>query len=212
MTTLSIRSNHFVLHPSGGVYWKETQTWLLADVHLGKVAHFRKNGIAVPREAEGSFYQKMEGLLSLFPVQRILFLGDLFHSDQNNEWYLFEAWVKHQPYTLVLITGNHDVIPKWKFEDLGLEVVPQVEEDSFLFHHFPDQETTAFVFCGHVHPGVKLAGVGKQQLKLPCFYQGPTQMILPAFGAFTGLHLLKPRQEDTVFVTTGKKVIEIKKF
>jgi metallophosphoesterase superfamily enzyme len=115
-------------------------------------------------------------------------------------------------YSTAIKITNHDVIPKWKFEDLGLEVVPQVEEDSFLFHHFPDQETTAFVFCGHVHPGVKLAGVGKQQLKLPCFYQGPTQMILPAFGAFTGLHPLKPRQEDTVFVTTGKKVIEIKKF
>jgi metallophosphoesterase superfamily enzyme len=72
MKTISIHTNHFVLHPSGGVYWKEKQTWLLADIHLGKVAHFRKNGIAVPREAEGSFYQKMEEILPLFPVKRIL--------------------------------------------------------------------------------------------------------------------------------------------
>ena len=95
MTTITLHTNHFVLHPSGGVYWKEKQTWLLADVHLGKVAHFRKNGIAVPREVEGSFYQKMEGLLPLFPVKRILFLGDLFFSevgDVNNENQNLPIW------------------------------------------------------------------------------------------------------------------------
>ena len=210
MKTISIHTNHFVLHPSGGVYWKEKQTWLLADIHLGKVAHFRKNGIAVPREAEGSFYQKMEEILPLFPVKRILFLGDLFHSFQNNEWYLFEAWVKQQSFKMVLITGNHDVIPKWKFKGLGLEVVPQLEEASFLFHHFPDQDTQVFVFCGHVHPGVRLQGVGRQQIKLPCFYHNPSQLILPAFGAFTGLHILKPKLEDHIYVTTGKEVMEIK--
>ena len=75
MVTLEINANEFVLHPTGAVYWREKQTWLLADIHLGKVAHFRKNGIAVPRAAEGSFYQKIALLLSLFPVKRLLFLG-----------------------------------------------------------------------------------------------------------------------------------------
>jgi hypothetical protein len=34
-------------------------------------------------------------------------------------------------------------------------------------------------------------------------------MILPAFGAFTGLHLLSPKAGDNVYVTTGKEVVEI---
>ena len=210
MITIEIHTNQFVLHHSGGIYWKEKQTWLLADVHLGKVAHFRKNGIAVPRKAAGSFYQKMEVLLPLFPVQRILFLGDLFHSFQNNEWYLFEAWVKQQRFKMILITGNHDVIPNWKFEALGLQVESALEEALFHFTHFPDQQTPKFVFCGHVHPGVTLSGVGKQRLKLPCFFQSPNQLILPAFGAFTGLHILKPKTEDHIYVLTGKEVLEIK--
>ena len=57
--TIKIHTHQFVLHPTGGIYWKEKQYWLLADVHLGKVAHFRKNGIPVPRNAEGFFYQKI---------------------------------------------------------------------------------------------------------------------------------------------------------
>ena len=65
------------------------------------------------------------------------------------------------------------------------------------------------MFCGHLHPGVKLKGDGLQRLKLPCFYHTKNQLILPAFGAFTGLHILHPKEEDLIYVTTGKEVIEI---
>ena len=68
-----------------------------------------------------------------------------------------------------------------------------------------------FVFCGHVHPGVKLKGAGLQQLKMPCFYQSRNQLILPAFGAFTGLHILTPKEGDCVYITSGKEVMEIDK-
>ena len=207
MKTINIANNEFVLHPSGAVYWVEKKTLLLADVHLGKVAHFRKNGIAVPRKAEGVFYQKIEALLQTFSVDRIIFLGDLFHSDQNNEWYLFAAWVEQQTAELILVEGNHDVIPAWKFEQLKLTVVDTLSEDNFNFSHFPKEVYNSFVFCGHVHPGVKLKGGGLQRISLPCFYHSKHQLILPAFGAFTGLHLLQAKLGDQVYVTTGKEVI-----
>ena len=207
MKTINIAKNEFVLHPSGAVYWVEKKTLLLADVHLGKVAHFRKNGIAVPRKAEGVFYQKIDALFQTFPVDRIIFLGDLFHSDQNNEWHLFAAWVEQQTAELILVEGNHDVIQAWKFEQLKLAVVDTFTEDNFNFSHFPREVENCFVFCGHVHPGVKLKGGGLQRLSLPCFYHSKHQLILPAFGAFTGLHLLQVKSGDRVYVTTGKEVI-----
>ena len=209
MKRIEINENHFDLHPSGAAYWVAKKTLLLADVHLGKVAHFRKNGIAVPRKAEGVFYEKITLLLNEFEVDRILFLGDLFHSFQNNEWYLFSAWVKKQQSELILIEGNHDVIPASQFEQIGLQVIDHFLEEAFYFSHFPTEKTTHFVFCGHVHPGVKLKGNGLQQMKMPCFFQSQNQLILPAFGAFTGLHLLSPKSGDHVYVTTGKEVMEI---
>ena len=209
MKRIQINENHFDLHPSGALYWVEKKTLMLADVHLGKVAHFRKNGIAVPRKAEGAFYEKITLLLNEFEVDRILFLGDLFHSFQNNEWHLFSAWVKQQKAAMILVEGNHDIIPASQFEQIGLQVVDHFLEEAFYFSHFPTEKTTQFVFCGHVHPGVKLKGNGLQQMKMPCFFQSPKQMILPAFGAFTGLHLLSPKAGDNVYVTTGKEVVEI---
>ena len=211
MKRIQINENHFDLHPTGALYWEEKKTLMLADVHLGKVAHFRKNGIAVPRKAEGAFYEKITLLLNEFEVERLLFLGDLFHSFQNNEWHLFSAWVKQQLSELILIEGNHDVIPTWKFKQLGITVRPDFKEDTFYFSHFPTEKEENFVFCGHVHPGVKLKGAGLQQLKMPCFYQSQNQLILPAFGAFTGLHILTPKEGDCVYITSGKEVIEIDK-
>ena len=209
MKRIHIHDNHFDLHPSGALYWVEKKTLMLADVHLGKVAHFRKNGIAVPREAEGAFYKKITLLFNEFEVKRLLFLGDLFHSFQNNEWHLFSAWVKKQQSTLILIEGNHDVIPARKFEELGMTITSNLSEDTFYFSHFPSKKEEYFVFCGHVHPGVKLKGAGLQQLKMPCFYQSQNQLILPAFGAFTGLHILTPKGGDRIYVTSGKEVMEI---
>ena len=66
------------------------------------------------------------------------------------------------------------------------------------------------MICGHIHPGVKLKGVGLQQMKVPCFYQSHKQLILPAFGAFTGIHVLTPKEGDRVFVCTKKEVVPIK--
>ena len=209
MKTIEIAKNHFTLHPSGAVYWVERKTLLLADIHLGKVGHFRKNGIPVPRKAEGAFYLKITALLQHFSIDRILFLGDLFHSDLNSEWHLFSTWVNQQKAELVLVEGNHDVIPSWKFEQLGLKVVESLTEEAFFFTHFPTTQEGYFVFCGHVHPGIKLKGSGLQRLTLPCFYQSQNQLILPAFGAFTGLHLLKASVGDRIYVTTGKEVMEI---
>ena len=211
MKRIHIGENHFDLDPSGALYWVEKKTLMLADIHLGKVAHFRRNGIAVPREAEGTFYKKINALFNKFEVERILFLGDLFHSFQNNEWHLFSSWVRQQQIELILIKGNHDVIPARKFKQLGMNITSDLSEDTFYFSHFPTEKEEFFVFCGHVHPGVKLKGAGLQQLKMPCFFQSQNQLILPAFGAFTGLHILTPKEGDRIYVTSGKEVIEIEK-
>lgn len=208
MKRIKLKGNHFDLHPSGAAYWVEKKTLLLADVHLGKVAHFRKNGIAVPRKAEGAFYKKVTALLNEFTIERIVFLGDLFHSFQNNEWLLFTAWVKQQKASMILVEGNHDVIPASQFEQIGLQVINELSEGDFYFSHFPKEKETHFVFCGHVHPGVKLKGNGLQQMKMPCFFQSSNQMILPAFGVFTGLYILSPKEGDSVYVSSGKEVVE----
>ena len=63
---------------------------------MGKVGHFRKSGIPVPRKAEGVFYEKIAILKDSLNFSRVIFLGDLFHNSLNNEWFLFDNWVKER--------------------------------------------------------------------------------------------------------------------
>ena len=210
MKEIVIFNNHFYLHKTGAIYWKEKNTLLLADIHLGKVGHFRKSGIPVPRKVEGVFYDKISKLKNSLNFSQIIFLGDLFHSSLNNEWFLFENWVKKSVLKIILIKGNHDIIPKLKFQQVGIKTYNDLKIEKFLFTHHPKKINDHFVFSGHIHPGVRLAGKGKQIMKFPCFIYNKDQIILPSFGGFTGMHLPKIKNEDQVFVITNKEVIEVK--
>ena len=210
MKEIIIFNDHFYLHKTGAVFWKEKNTLLLADIHLGKVGHFRKSGIPVPRKAGGVFYDKIIKLKNSLNFSQIIFLGDLFHSSLNNEWFLFENWVKKSELKIILIKGNHDIIPKLVFEQVGIKTYDDLKIEKFFFTHYPKKINDCFVFSGHIHPGVRLIGKGKQMMKFPCFICNKDQIILPSFGGFTGMHLPKIKNGDQVFVITNKEIIEIK--
>ena len=73
MKEIVIFNDHFYLHKTGAVFWKEKNTLLLADIHLGKVGHFRKSGIPVPRKAGGAFYDKIIKLKNSLNFSQIIF-------------------------------------------------------------------------------------------------------------------------------------------
>jgi metallophosphoesterase superfamily enzyme len=56
-----------------------------------------------------------------------------------------------------------------------------------------------------------MKGVGRQFVKLPCFYKTETQLILPAFGNFTGKHILNPSEKDEIFAIVEGEVICVSK-
>ena len=206
---IHINQHRMLLLPEGAIYWSNTQTLLIADAHLGKITHFRKNGFAVPPKIQFSFYKKMDSLLTNNSVQRIFFLGDLFHSDRNAEWDRFVEWNQQCPISTYLVKGNHDILPEKLLVESGLKVVNEWQEEGLLFTHHPEKQTRFFNLCGHLHPGVKIQGKGRQQLKVPCFFHRPNQMILPAFGDFTGLFILQPKAKDRVYALAEKSVLPV---
>lgn len=197
------------MHPLGGVFWAEKSILLISDVHLGKVAHFRKFGAAVPRKAIHKNYLLLDQIVSDFDPFQICFLGDLFHSTLNKEWVLFENWVEKTPSEIILVSGNHDIISPHKFDDLGIPIFQELILDDFLLTHHPEEREGYFNFCGHIHPAIKLKGDGRQTLRLACFFKTKSQLIFPAFGEFTGTHTLKPKKGDEVFAIVEDEVVKI---
>jgi uncharacterized protein len=180
---------------------------LVSDVHLGKISHFRKYGAAVPPKAIGKNFQLLDDSVTYFQPKTICFLGDLFHSSLNQEWVHFEKWISAATAKIILVEGNHDIISYLKYEDLGIKVVSELELDGFLLTHHPEEREGLFNFSGHIHPAIKLRGNGKQSLRLPCFFKREKQMILPAFGEFTGTFTLEPKKKDKVYAIAKNEVI-----
>ena len=207
---INIREQDFILHPSGAVYWVQQSMVLIADVHLGKVTHFRKHGAAIPIVAGHKNLEKLTEVVNHYQPETVCFLGDLFHSVLNSEWENFAKWVDYTTSKVVLISGNHDIIPQYLFEDINVTVLEeQIIGDFYLTHH-PTEHPALFNFCGHIHPGVKMRGVGRQIMKLACFFKTKNQMVFPAFGNFTGKYILEPKKEDEVFVLVEGEVLAVR--
>jgi len=190
------------------MFWKEQNMLIVADLHLGKIEHFRKHGSAIPDLSNAIDYIQLEQNITQFKPQKVVFLGDLFHSTLNKSWSIFQNWVQRQPVEFTLIVGNHDVIPVSKFYDLGFQIDQHIDISAFRLTHKPENTTNLFNICGHIHPGYKLRGKAKQQLKLSCFYQKPHQLILPAYGSFTGNYYITPKTDEHIYVLSEECVTQ----
>lgn len=207
---IHVEGEELILSSKKAVFWPKNKLLMVSDLHLGKVSHFRKNGISVPTEARFSNLIQLELLIDEFAPETVLFLGDLFHSDYNLEWEEFGRFLqKFSTIRFVLVEGNHDRLAPHQYQKFGIEVVVgSLAIPPFIFTHIPVDEppVNGYVISGHIHPGVVLKGKGKQRLRLPCFFFSPRQAILPAFGDFTGKYTLEPTQKDRVFVIAGTAI------
>jgi uncharacterized protein len=134
----------------------------------------------------------------------------LFHSRHNNEVHVFDIWrAQYESLSVVLVKGNHDILSIQHYKEMKIETAPTLVIDKFLFCHGPVVDKKHFCFCGHIHPGVALYGQAKQSLKFPCFYFTPKTCILPAFGKFTGLALVNPQPQDSIYAIVENKIIAL---
>lgn len=197
------------------IYWPAEKILMIADLHFGKVTHFRKAGLAVPKGAIDKNWEIFTYLLLNYEVERVLFLGDLFHSDINTEWIEFKKIIQQFPaIDFELVVGNHDIFDMDYYKRLSFKIYKEnLRISPFLFTHKPLAKKEIVEghinVCGHIHPSVRLYGKGKQSLRLACFYLSKQQFILPAFGSFTGTYTISPKKGDHVYAIAADKVIKV---
>ncbi|WPU94178.1 ligase-associated DNA damage response endonuclease PdeM [Mucilaginibacter sabulilitoris] len=214
-TPFTLLGQNLSLLPQKALYWEQQKALIVADMHFGKVGHFRKAGIAVPRDMEQSDLATLSDLIHEYKPEKLLFLGDLFHSDMNNDWDWFILWRSQFPgLQIILIRGNHDIIADSHYQNLNIELHNELLIGPFLMLHHPLSDTglqnaSGYVFCGHIHPGVSLSGRGRQSITLPCFAFGSEQAILPSFGKFTGKVAIRSQKTDRIFAVLKDKVLVI---
>lgn len=210
--TINVNGRELLLLYEKALYLPGERLLVIADVHLGKAAHFRRGGVSISRSAQDQDFARLATLLDRVEPLKVYFLGDLFHSHINSDWHDFCELIKMFPsIRFTLVKGNHDIIDRKLFGELCIDVVDEIEDDVFLYTHEPmeDIPTGKLNIVGHIHPGYVLSGIARQSMKLPCFYMDDQQLILPAFGVLTGLYSMEKAAGAAIYLVLPDAVKRI---
>jgi len=212
--TVTVAGERLLLLPEKAVYWPAEEMLVIADIHFGKAASFRAQGIPVPRGTTTENLAGLDALIDRHGARHVMFLGDFLHAraaHASSTQQAMLAWRHTRPdLQLTLVRGNHDKHAGDPAAALGIELVDEPHTvGPFAFCHHPDLDTEGYVLAGHVHPAWVLA-TRYDALRLPCFVVGKERMILPSFGAFTGGHVVTREAGDAIYVTSGEAVHAIR--
>ena len=197
------------------VWWPAKSTLLVADIHLGKDASFRRYGIPIPMGSGQNDLNRLTALLGATGARRLVFLGDLLHArsgmtDSTRD--LVHGWrQRHKELTVILVRGNHDRSAGDPPPDWEIECVSEPFQDPpFLLCHAPPQGVpVSAALAGHLHPAVTLVGPANTSMSLPCFWMRSHTLVLPAFTSFAGRPEIAPEPGDRIFVIGEGQVAEV---
>jgi DNA ligase-associated metallophosphoesterase len=199
-----------LLLPEKALYWPARETLIVADIHFGKAASFRAQGVPVPRGTTSQNLAALDDLMARYRTREIIFLGDFLHAraaHASATQMAMLAWrTRHPQLVLTLVRGNHDRHAGDPNRALDIVMVDEPRTfGPFSLCHHPDLVTEGYALAGHVHPTFLLA-TRFDALRLPCFVVGQTRMILPSFGAFTGGHSVNREAGERIYVSSGEAV------
>jgi DNA ligase-associated metallophosphoesterase len=199
------------LLPQKALYWQEEKALIVADLHIGKVNHFRRSGLAVPEAANTRNYENLIACIAFCKPEKVIFAGDLFHSAYNQAWEEVGQLLQNfKSISFYLTVGNHDVMSHHQYQRFGIQLLNEYASRGISVSHHPtDTKREAYALAGHIHPGFKLSGRGKQALTLPCFYFGEESGLLPAFGTFTGLCRIEPKNNDQLYIVADQSILKV---
>ncbi len=202
------------LLPERATYLPEHSILLVADAHFGKAQSFRRLGVPVPGGTTADNLARLTTALMRTGAGQLVFLGDLLHSRLSAAP---AAWAQVQAFReafahvdMTLVRGNHDLHagdppPAWRIQC----VADPLPLGALALAHHPDPHPDHYVLAGHSHPAAVLGGTSPGRLRLPCFHFGASVGVLPAFGDFTGMHVMPRRPGDRVFVVADDRVLPL---
>ncbi len=207
---IKIRQETFTLTNQRALFWEEQKALILSDLHIGKTAHFRKNGIALANQIMKNDLERLSILIEYFKPEKFMVVGDLLHAGDNSDVDEFCVWRnQYSDLEFHLIEGNHDRISKKLESKLCLNFKSELLEinDFMLIHDF-EKKHPKFQITGHIHPGFVINSAVKK-IKLPCFVVTENQILLPAFSEFTGLDTKNLPRKGKFYVFTDAEIYEI---
>ncbi|NBB86370.1 MAG: ligase-associated DNA damage response endonuclease PdeM [Bacteroidetes bacterium] len=199
------------LLPERALYIPSQGALCVADVHIGKAAALQAHAVAVPEGASDADLKRLTTLARRLEATRLIVAGDFVHAPESLSDDIRQAlkgWSADLSDVQVdIVRGNHDrgsrlagVVSQARVHPREFRIGP------FSVQHYPEERTDAYIIAGHLHPGLPLTLHGRDRMRLPCFWIQKRQLVLPAFGTFTGLSDV-PQTEGRHALVTPDQVL-----
>lgn len=211
-----------VLLPGRAAFVPASRTLLVADIHLGKAATFRRAGIPVPEGSARRDLDRLAALAAEHAARRVIVLGDLVHARSGCTDAVIEEFRTARSRIaaeMLLVLGNHDrglgTSPAALAARLGIDAcVPVLDEPPLHLVHEPAAGLAArdrelFTVAGHLHPTVALRSPGGDRFADRCFVVERSLLVLPAFGSFTGGHRVSHTEGMRLWIARDDGVAEV---
>jgi DNA ligase-associated metallophosphoesterase len=204
------------LLPDKSVFLVNSRTLVLGDTHFGKSAAFRARGLPVPEGDTAADLARINALIATETPDEVIIAGDLLHARVGCAPEVLDQlipWLQAAPATVTLVEGNHD--QSCGRQPLGAEfpLLPEVTRNGFHILHNPDEVLTVedgFHIGGHLHPTVRIKDGTGPGFRAPVFWLRGNQLVLPAFGSFTGGQLYSfDKNHHRLFTPLNKRVVEL---
>jgi len=198
------------LYASQVLFIPLTKELLISDIHIGKAEYFQLNGIPLTNNEDENNLNRIYQLINQFKPNKLVILGDLFHSRYSlnkNLIYKVEKLFKIFKNKIELIEGNHDKGCQISY----ISYLKEKKSLNLIFTHEPitKKDNKILNICGHYHP--KLILKNKQdRLSFKCFAfdASNNNLYLPSFGDLTGGLLCKKHFKKWALISENN-IVEI---
>ena len=174
---------------SGALFWPDTDTLILGDLHLGRAARSALRGGALLPPYEGrDTLSRLAADLAATAAGRVICLGDSLDDGATapdaETAAMLAALASGRDW--VWVAGNHDPGPP-PIPLPGARALHHLAEISMaplVFRHIPAVGAAGEV-SAHLHPTLTLR-LGRERVRRPCFLIDDQRLMLPAYGSYTG--------------------------
>ncbi|MGC6537424.1 MAG: ligase-associated DNA damage response endonuclease PdeM [Candidatus Puniceispirillaceae bacterium] len=185
--TIQVRfhGHDLLLCADGTIFFPDKHYLLVSDLHLEKGAAL-STAAPIPQFDTADTLARLQTTITRFNPQKIICLGDSFHS--NERAFRMPATYSDQLQKMgelaefIWITGNHDsILP----DRLPGKIYTDYQIDNLRLTHEADNLPMTPTLSGHFHPKARIK-LRARHLSTRCFVQNSLNIIMPAFGSYTG--------------------------
>lgn len=172
---------------SGALYLPDHRLLVVSDLHLEKGAAYARRGQMIPPYDTVETLKKLGAVIAAYEPAIVISLGDSFHDRDGAaampDFCRGALMEMMRGRNWFWVAGNHDPAPP---QGIPGESVEEMALGRLIFRHEPSSSQTIGEVAGHLHPGARLVKSGRS-VRRPCFASDGKRMIMPAFGAYTGM-------------------------